>query len=155
MAPDFDLEDEEFDENLPELITKRIIWRVAQGQYDPLGLLAPYTVQLKMVMRDLCGEDGKVQGWDDPAPQVVIDRFKQVIGGLAELREISVPRTSQPSGEPSKPPMLLVFGDGSREAYCAVAYIRWELRDGSVECRLISCKSRVTPKKRFPFRVLN
>jgi hypothetical protein len=149
LAPDFDLEDEEFDENLPELITKRIIWRVAQGQYDPLGMLTPYTVQLKMVMRDMCGEEGKVQGWDDPAPQVVIDRFKHVISGLAELREISFLRTIQPSGEPSKPPMLLVFGDGSREAYCAVAYIRWELRDGSVECRLISCKSWVTPRKKI------
>ena len=67
LAPDLDLEGKEFCENLPAVVTKCIIWRVAQGQYDSLGLLAPYTVQLKMIMRDLCGEEIKIQ-WDDPAP---------------------------------------------------------------------------------------
>ena len=94
---------------------KRIIWRVAQGQYDPLGLLAPYTVQLKMIMRDLCSEENKVQ-WDDPAPSNV-EKFKQVLSGLSELRNISFPRSIQPSQEPKGPPMLLVFGDGSLDAY--------------------------------------
>ena len=68
LDPDIDLEAELVNEDIPELITKRIIWRVSQGQYDPLGLLSPYTVQLKIVMHDLCSEDGKVMGWDDPAP---------------------------------------------------------------------------------------
>jgi hypothetical protein len=43
--------------------------------------------------------------------------------------------------------MLLMFGDRSREAYVALAYIRWVLPDGSLECQLISGKSRVAPKK--------
>jgi hypothetical protein len=29
---------------LLDVITKRELWRVAQGQYDPLGLLCGYTV---------------------------------------------------------------------------------------------------------------
>jgi hypothetical protein len=29
---------------LPEAVTKRELWRVAQGQYDPLGLLSAFTV---------------------------------------------------------------------------------------------------------------
>ena len=45
--------------------------------------------------------------------------------------------------------MLLVFGDGSLDAYCAIAYARCELINGSVECCLISCKSRVTPRKKI------
>ena len=99
LAPDLDLEDEEFCENLPDVITKRIIWRVAQGQYDPLGLLAPYTVQLKMVMRDLCGEEVKVQ-WDDPAPSGVVEKFKQVISGLSDLRNISINVMCLPNTDP-------------------------------------------------------
>ena len=72
--PDIDLEAELVDEDIPELITKRIIWCVCQGQYDPLGLLSPYTIQLKLVMCDLCSEDGKVVGWDDPAPKATVEK---------------------------------------------------------------------------------
>jgi hypothetical protein len=42
--------------DLPGLITKRELWRVAQGQYDPLGLLCTYTVRFKIVMRSLAEE---------------------------------------------------------------------------------------------------
>ena len=101
-----------------------------------------------MIMRDLCGEEIKVQ-WVDSAPSNVVERFKQVIGGLSDFRNISFSRSIQPSQEPKGPPMLLVFGDGSLDKYCAIAYVRWELMDGSVECRLISCKSRVTPRKKI------
>jgi hypothetical protein len=39
----------------------------------------------------------------------------------------------------------MVFGDGSVEASCALAYLRWELQDGTVECRLLAGKTRVAP----------
>jgi Pao retrotransposon peptidase len=42
-----------------------------------------------------------------------------------------------------------MFGDGSREAYATLAYIRWVLDDGSIECKLISGKSRVAPKQKI------
>ena len=42
--------------------------------------------------------------------------------------------------------MLLIFGDGSVEASCALAYLRWEMEDGSVVCRLLAGKTRVAPK---------
>jgi hypothetical protein len=42
--------------------------------------------------------------------------------------------------------MLLIFGDGSVEASCALAYLRWEMEDGSVVCHLLAGKTRVAPK---------
>jgi hypothetical protein len=51
VDPDADLE-EDVDVFTPENITKRMLWRVAQGQYDPLGLLSPYTIRLKLLMRE-------------------------------------------------------------------------------------------------------
>jgi hypothetical protein len=42
-----------------------------------------------------------------------------------------------------------MFGDGSREAYATLAYVRWVLDDGSVECKLIAGKSRVAPKQKI------
>ncbi len=36
---------------LPQVITRRVLWRVAQSQYDPLGLLSVYMVKWKLLMR--------------------------------------------------------------------------------------------------------
>ena len=49
-APEADLE-EEMEDFAPEVINKRVLWRVAQGQYDPLGLLCVFTIQFKLLMR--------------------------------------------------------------------------------------------------------
>jgi len=150
ICPDEDIEEEEVDEIMPDIVTKRIVWRVSQAQYDPLGLLAPYMVQFKLVMRDLCAEDGKVKDWDEEVSQRTLEAFKKALEGLREVKQIKFPRSIQPSFlKVKEPPMLLIFGDGSREAYAALAYIRWVAEDGSVECKLIAGKSRVTPKKKI------
>ncbi len=45
-------------------MTRRILWRVAQSQYDPLGLLSVYMVKWKLLMRKVTlkgkGADGRV-----------------------------------------------------------------------------------------------
>jgi hypothetical protein len=133
--------------DLPGLITKRELWRVAQGQYDPLGLLCAYTVRFKIVMRSLAEEQsGRVVGWDEPVPPGTDKVFREIISHLGELRKISFPRSAQPLGKIKGKPILMVFGDGSVEASCALAYLRWELQDGTVECRLLAGKTRVAPK---------
>ncbi len=43
-------------------------------------------------------------------------------------------------------PMLLIFGDDSTMASCALAYLRWQMADGTVQCRLLAGKTRVAPK---------
>jgi hypothetical protein len=45
-----------------------------------------------------------------------------------------------------KKPMLLVFGDGSREACCTLVYLRWERDDGTARCVLVTGKTQVAPK---------
>ena len=94
LDPDIDLEAELVVEDIPELITKRIIWRVCHSQYDPLGLLSLYMIQLKLVMRNLCSEGGKVMGWDDPAPKATVEKFRKVLDGLGELKEVHFPDQS-------------------------------------------------------------
>ena len=99
---------------------------MAQGQYDPIGLLSSLLVQLKMLMRDVCNEEGEVKAisWDAEVPPHISERLHEIIGNLAELRQITFPRSMQPSLPTRIAPWLLVFGDGSREAYCATAYAR-------------------------------
>ena len=76
LLPDMDLEEEAVENYLPVDISKRIIWRVVQSQYDPLGLISPYTIQLKIVMRDLCSEEGKIE-WDQPVPVHIADKTEK------------------------------------------------------------------------------
>jgi hypothetical protein len=48
--------DEEPEKALPDVITKRELWRVAQGKYNPLGLLCAFTIRFKILMRSIMEE---------------------------------------------------------------------------------------------------
>ncbi len=43
-------------------------------------------------------------------------------------------------------PMLLIFGDGFTVTSCALAYLRWQMANGLVQCQLLAGKTRVAPK---------
>jgi hypothetical protein len=138
---------EEPEKALPEVITKRELWRVAQGQYDPLGLLCAFTIRFKILMRSIVGETcQKVTGWEDPVPAGTNEEFRKVVSHLGELRAITFPRAAKPKEEVVDKLMLLIFGDGSTAASCALAYLRWQMADGTVQCQLLAGKTRVAPK---------
>ncbi len=149
IQEDIDLEGD-LSRAIPGAITKRVLWRVAQGLYDPIGLLCAFTIRFKIVMRSLSDEEegGRV-GWDDQVPAHVEADFREILGYLKDLKKVSFPRSMWPEpgrGQVKGKPMLLIFGDGSVEASCALAYLRWEMEDGSVVCRLLAGKTRVAPK---------
>ncbi len=122
---------EEPEKALPEAITKRELWRVAQGQYDPLGLLCVFTIRFKILMRNIVGEGPpRVSGWDEPVPTNVNKEFREVVTHLGGLRAITFPRAAKPKEEVVGKPMMLIFGDGSTLASCALAYLRWQMADG-------------------------
>jgi hypothetical protein len=87
-----------------------------------------------------------VTGWDDPVPAGTNEEFRKVISHLGELRAITFPRAAKPKEEVVGKPMLLIFGDGSTAASWALAYLRWQMADGTVQCRLLTGKTRVAPK---------
>src|SRR5450830_1658991 len=100
-------------------------------------------------MRQLSDEGtSKVYGWEDVVSPEVDAAFRKTLAGLRELRDVTFPRSIRPpvTTKVNQPPMLMVLGDGSREASCALAYLRWERPDGSGICRLVSGKTRVAPK---------
>ena len=39
--------------DFPAKLTKRQLWRIVQGQYDPLGWLSPYTIRFKLLLREV------------------------------------------------------------------------------------------------------
>jgi hypothetical protein len=130
---------------LPFRVTRRILWRVAQSQYNPLGLLSLYIVKWKLLMRKVTLK-GKNGGWESVLDQEEEEEFRGLLQDMDELRKIRFPRCVCPLEGQFKKSLLLVCGDGSREACCSLVYPRWERDDGSVCCRLVTGKTQVAAK---------
>jgi hypothetical protein len=50
---------------------------------------------------------------------------------------------------PRRSPPSWVFGDGSIQAYCTLAYVSWDLNDGTAAYRLLCGKTRGAPKMKI------
>ena len=134
----------------PEKLTKRIVWRVVLGQFDLLGLASVFFIRLKLLMRDLSGEDGQKIGWDDELEDVVRQRFVTLLSYLKEVKNLNFPRSIKPENvDKDYLPDLICFGDGSKQAFCSLAYVRWKLLDGSFTCFLLTGKARVAPLRKL------
>jgi hypothetical protein len=104
-----------------------------------LGLLCGFTICFKVLIRSLAEEaTGRVISWDKAVPEGTIKEFWRVLGHLAGLRAITFPKEGKP--------ILMIFGDGSTTASCTLAYLRWQMAGGTVQCRLLAGKTRVAPK---------
>ena len=102
------------------------------------------TVNAKIILRQIWGESPKGE-WDEEIPCKIKKEWDKLKVDLAVIDQMVIPRTLTPE-MPKKPPMLVIFSDGSNLAYGAVAYMRWEVAEGFV-CRIVSAKNRVAPIK--------
>ena len=58
------------------------------------------------------------------------------------------PRCLKPLGAIG-PPILIIFSDGSDNAYGACAYVRWTLPRERFDVRLIMSKNRLSPNRKI------
>lgn len=148
-----DIELEELVGMMPEEITRRMVWRVVLGQYDILGLISVFTIRLKLIMKKLVGDAdsvGEKVMWDKPISKQLREEFLGILEQLLVLKKTRFPRCVVPSGAKAESlPDLLILADGSQSAFCALAYLRSEMADGSYQCRLIAGKTRVAPSKKI------
>jgi hypothetical protein len=73
--------------NLHSRITRRVAWRVAQSQYDPLGLLSIYMVRWKLLRRQVT-LNGKIAGWESTLDPEEEEEFQTHLRDMDELRGI-------------------------------------------------------------------
>ena len=129
---------------IPDSVTKRSILSSVSQIYDPLGLLTPFTVKLKILLRRIWALEPKL-GWDAQLPAEIIYDWIVMNKEIGELSDVYFRRSFRPERS-SGSPVLIVFSDGSINAYGAVAYLRWEV-DGEYVSRLVAAKSRIAPLK--------
>ena len=139
IEPDFSYE------QIPEVIdtklTRRILLGIVNSCYDPLGLLSPITIQLKIELRNLYNKELNL-GWDDPIPRHLKEnwiRILQLLKNAKKVRFRRCIRSKTAVGEPE----LMMSNDGS--TMCTTAHIRWKLESDGYECALWAAKCRVTP----------
>ena len=125
-----------------ESISKRQILATVNGIYDPLGLISPFTVRAKTLMRKLWTH--KTIDWDDAIPESLQNEWQTFFTEVHTLKSLSFPRSIKPENAIGKPD-LVIFSDNSNEAYGAVAYTRRQTTDGSYKCRLVTSKNRIAP----------
>ena len=121
--------------------TKRSCLSTICRIYDPIGLLAPVTVSAKIILRKIWAHQPKLD-WDDPLPTELQKEWSSFRESLSYVKSLKFIRSLTPAIAVS--PSLIIFSDGSKDAYSAVAYVRWKTPNG-FEARLIAGKSRIAP----------
>ncbi|XP_058816184.1 uncharacterized protein LOC131679471 [Topomyia yanbarensis] len=123
--------------------TKRQILQVVMSLFDPLGLIATYTIHGKIIIQDVWRSGIK---WDEPIKENDFTNWQRWVKLAPELDRVRIPRCYFPNyGQQSYQSLQLhVFVDASELAYCCVAYFR--IIDGNTpRCILVASKAKVTP----------
>ena len=141
-----DLEYNEIPKMLSMKITKKLLLAVVHSCYDPIGLIVPITVQMKIGLRKLYTHVKKFD-WDDELPEDIKKEWVRTFQRVKEAEKVEFKRCIKPPNSQGNPD-LIICNDGSDLAMCATAHIRWECDDGNATVQLWSAKSRVTPLRR-------
>ena len=108
-------------------ITKRIVLACVHSLYDLMGLISPFTVKLKILLRKIWAVVPKLD-WDDSIPEWLKDDWEKAHQEMKQIPNVSFPRSLSPHDKVGMP-SLVVFSDASTEAYGAVSYIRWDVNE--------------------------
>ncbi|GBL83800.1 hypothetical protein AVEN_108022-1, partial [Araneus ventricosus] len=99
-----------------KIATKRVVLNACGMLFDPLGLLTPFTVRIKLLIQQLweCGFT-----WDEPLPPCFNTSFREWLQELTFVQDAVVPRLYFSE---MKTEMLQVhiFSDASPKAYGSV-----------------------------------
>ena len=125
--------------------TKRNVQRVIAGLYDPMGLVSPIIVKMKMLLQDICQANDH---WDAEVNSELKTRWQWLLLELEQVNIIRIPRCL--SSEPHAKELtyeLEGFGDALTSAYAAVVYLVVKSQTGT-QVQLIASKTRVAPLKK-------
>ena len=102
--------------------TKQNVIGIVSRFYDPLGVLAPITVKLKMLFQELC--QSRV-GWDEELSSELKKKWEHLILDLENIESTLIPRCYRGGIEEKViSHSLQGFCDASLKAYGAVVYLK-------------------------------
>ena len=121
-------------------MTKRAVSSEAARIFDPLGLVSPVTIKLKLFLQQLhvAGFD-----WDTPLSPQLAQEWTALVNSLQNASPLRVPRRYCSSTISSGRVSLHRFCDASQTANGAVVYLKVESDEVAVQ--LVMAKTRVAP----------
>ncbi|XP_044160410.1 uncharacterized protein LOC122945403 [Bufo gargarizans] len=124
--------------------TKRGVLSVVNSLFDPLGFVAPITIQGKSLLRQF---SETVKDWDTPLPSEKEQKWEAWKRSLCALDEIHIPRCYvKTSLSSSIKKELHVFSDASTEAIAAVAYLKVTEPNNQNHVGFVFGKAKLAPK---------
>ena len=125
--------------------TRRGVLSTVSSIYDPLGFLAPFILEGKKIIQELCHEKAD---WDDPVSDHMQRRWNNWKAELVHLEELSITRCYKPKGFGNVVSVQLHhFSDASTRGYGQCSYLRFQNDKGCIHCAFVFGKARVTPRK--------
>ena len=130
---------------LDENTSQRKLFRFVAAIFDPLGIIAPFTIRFLKILQAAWNHGPK---WDKPMQLDEKSDFENLKNDLSFFQDVNLPRkllneTSILSIE------LHTFTDASEFASSAVSYLRIDHIDESVSVAFVIGKARVAPIKRM------
>ena len=128
-----------------ENVTKRTVLSTTAQFFDPVGLLSPIIVPLKVIFQTIC--QLKV-AWDDSIPSDLRDEWMKAVNDIAKVKYIEVPRCVLMDVNVACLTSIELHGfcDASKICYAACVYARIVTAE-TVEVRLITSKTHVAPQR--------
>ncbi|XP_065886647.1 uncharacterized protein [Dysidea avara] len=125
--------------------SKRSVLKFNAKIYDPLGLLSPFVIRLKVLFQVLCSNQHK---WDEPLQGEILDVWNNATAELTSIMSVKIPRCYFLMNACPIDTQLHRFCDVSLQAYAAVVYVRSVYQNGHTEVRIVALKTRVSPMKK-------
>ena len=127
-------------------LTQRLVLSLVSKIFDPIGLVAPFTVGAQLLLKDIWRVSGQLS--DEELRKDFVERFLEWSVELPMLSELTIPR-SYFSGK-FEHLELHMFGDNSQEVFSAVEFHRAQVNTSSwhqTELAFVLSKARVAPMK--------
>ena len=115
--------------------TKRTVVSEVSKLFDPLGILLPFTILLRIFIQKLWKAN---ISWDCVLPQNLVLEWEKLVFDLKKILKITIPRNVTIYPEMS----IHIFADASSLAYGCICYLVHEMRGD-----LVLAKSKVAPIK--------
>lgn len=125
--------------------TKREVLKILMCIFDPLGLIAHYLMNLKILLQEIWRSN---INWDEVILPEQNQRWIHWLKLLPLVEELNIPRCYRlvTTTRIENKAQLHVLVDASETGFAAVIYLRFEEFE-HVECSIVGAKSRVAPLK--------
>ena len=125
--------------------TKRSVLKLSAKLFDPLGLLSPFVVNMKIWFQKLRVD--KVN-WDDRLEGTMLAKWNHLFNEFSSSTKLNIQRCYFVREKKSVCGQLHGFSDASEQVTAAVVYLRTVYEAGDVDVQLIDSKTKVAPLKK-------